>query len=230
MLTGTHCDLQWVPPTVLPSPAMAPKAMKAMLAMKVMKAMMKKPSASGKTDYSVLTEASIMKLQGKSDTEIQQFLDGLSDPVQNLLWKKFQRSRQMQGTDDEYRGAVNGCGSKKKAQCLLKVWLKCGGDCKDALWSQAHTQLTRTSSSSQQASWRPLQYMLTYMGPKELKARVTAGTVLMRASPSDQRFPEFQEVTHSTTETTSKENVKRVEHRSNASGQSSKHCPDWVAP
>lgn len=109
----------------------------------------------------------------------------LSSNDKELLWQQFRISQQFMS---------KGAGGEDAA-------LAAGGDCKDALHSEANTELSMAEEEQQKGTWRSLQDIMKYMGSKELKARVTSKSLVMRPSPSDPRLPEFCENTGINTET-----------------------------
>ena len=157
------------------------------------KPVMKKPASKQAEGYASLTEATLAKLEGASDAKIEEFLLKLSDKEQMCLWKKFESQRKQDGTDEQYRKAVAGHGSRKKSVKCLKVYLKTGGNTKDALFQDLVTKVSGTRGFEEKSVWQPLNYMLQKFGMKELKARVLAGTIECRKNPHDPRFPEFRE-------------------------------------
>ena len=102
---------------------------------------LKKPTNKTVQGYATLTEATLAKLEGASDNKIQQLLLKLSDKEQMCLWKKFENQRKQDGTDEQYRKVVAGTGTKKKANACLKVFLKTGGNTKDAMFQDLVTRV-----------------------------------------------------------------------------------------
>ena len=107
---------------------------------------LKKPASKMVQGYATLTEATLAKLEGAFDDKIQQFLVKLPDKEQMCLWKKFENQRKQDGTDDQYRKVVAGTGMKKKANACLKVFLKTGGNTKDAMFQDLVTRVYGTKS------------------------------------------------------------------------------------
>lgn len=171
---------------------------------------MKKPASKANVGYESLTEATLAKLEGASSDKIEEFLVKLSDKEQMCLWKKFEAQRKQDGTDEQYRKAVAGCGMKKKSLNCLKVYLKTGGNTKDALFQDLVTRVYATKDFEEKSVWQPLNYMLQRYGMKELKARVLAGTIECRKNPHDARFPEFRELLESSSRKITHENTSQV--------------------
>ena len=94
-----------------------------------MKKPMKKPAAanpSKATGLADISQLTLMKLKGKSEEEIKDYISGLENGKQQLLWKKYESMRKMQGTDAEYKAATSGTGQIMKKNKALIVWLKTG--------------------------------------------------------------------------------------------------------
>ena len=73
---------------------------------------MKKPSKQdGKQQAcgsNELTEEALASLEGASDSKVDKFLDGLAGNDENYLWKKFERNRIVEGTQNEYQEHTSG--------------------------------------------------------------------------------------------------------------------------
>ena len=179
----------------------------------------KRPATKASDSHVILTEAAIAKLEGASDDKIEEFLVKLSDKEQMSLWKKFEHQRKQDGTDDQYRKAVSGCGMKKKANHCLKVYLKTGGNTKDVLFQDLVTKVYSSTALQEKNTWQPLNYMLQRYGMKELKARVLAGTIDCRPNPHDPRFPEFKELLESSSRNITQENTTQVKGTRKATSQ-----------
>jgi hypothetical protein len=179
----------------------------------------KRPATKALDSHVILTEAAIAKLEGASDDKIEEFLVKLSDKEQMSLWKKFEHQRKQDGTDDQYRKAVSGCGMKKKANHCLKVYLKTGGNTKDVLFQDLVTKVYSSTALQEKNTWQPLNYMLQRYGMKELKARVLAGTIDCRPNPHDPRFPEFRELLESSSRNITQENTTQVKGTRKATSQ-----------
>ena len=180
---------------------------------------LKRPASKASEGHAILTQAAIAKLEGASDDKIEEFLVKLSDKEQMSLWKKFEHQRKQDGTDDQYRKAVAGCGMKKKANSCLKVYLKTGGNTKDVLFQDLVTKVYCSKDLEEKTIWQPLNYMLQRYGMKELKARVLAGTIECRKNPHDPRFPEFRELLESSSRKLTHENTTQVKTSRKASSK-----------
>ena len=153
----------------------------------------KKPATNG----TPLTESALTNLENASDSRVESFLEGLNNQASQQLWKKFERGRMEEGADgDQWRKLTNGPGRNKNSRNLLKVWIQGGLTTNSKIYQESTLRLESKKTKGQSEQWQPLHYMLTHKyGPKELKARVQAGTIAIRQNPRDPRFPEFQEVT-----------------------------------
>jgi hypothetical protein len=106
---------------------------------------------------------------------------------------------------------------KKKAVSCLKVYLKSGGNTKDAPFQNLVTSVFATRELEEKAAWQPLNFMVQRYGVKELKARVLAGTIECRKNPSDPRFPEFRDLVESDMRKITKQDTSSVQVTKKAS-------------
>ncbi len=180
---------------------MAPKASKMLVVSKKPAAdasVLKRPAANTKakdtkhTDTDVVSQAALLQLKGSSESEVEIFVSSLEDKESQRLWKLFEAKRQADGTDAEYKEATAGAGGRKNSRTLLKIFVKTGLTTKSDIYQKSLTAVSKVLKKGSSKKWKPLYYLLnTYYGPRELKARVLAGTIAVRPSPRDSRFPEF---------------------------------------
>ena len=163
-----------------------------------------KPPGRAQIGATELTEAAMLQLEGASDEKIEQFLTKLSNHEQNLLWKKFEGKRKMEGTDDMYKQATGGTGAIAKKNLSLKIFLKSGGSTKNSLWKENCQGLANSEGFKTEEKWLTLEEALRKWGKNELKARVLAHTIVVRKDNRDPRFPQFQEVAESRTQEVTK--------------------------
>ncbi len=191
---------------------MAPKFSKVMKVV-AMKVVSKKPAAKSATDQGgALTEFALKRLEGQSDRKVEEFLDELQDKEQMRLWKKFEATRKEEGAQDDWKMVTGGTGKIKTSRSLLKVFIQSGLTTKSPLYQDAFAKVSTKLSTGKTKVWQPLHYMLQHkFGLKELKARVLAGTIAIRACPDDPRFPEFCEVSNWADERTSKETATTIQ-------------------
>ncbi len=143
---------------------------------------------------------------------MEEFLDELQDKEQVRLWKKFEATRKEEGSQDEREMVTGGAGKVKTSRSLLKVFIQAGLTTKSPLYQDAFAKVSTKLSAGKTKVWQPLHYMLQHkFGLKELKARVLAGTIAIRACPEDSRFPEFCEVSSLADERTSKETSTTIQ-------------------
>ena len=148
----------------------AKSAMKASAAsspsMKIMK-VMKKPSKQDVKQQECgstgLTEEALASLEGASDSKVDKFLDGLAGNDQNYLWKKFERNRIVEGTQNEYQEHTSGMGAREKRNSLLKVWLQGGQSTKNSLWQESLFKIKSIRSHGTKETWQPLHYTLSLL-------------------------------------------------------------------
>eukprot|EP00435_Cladocopium_sp_Y103_P075836 s103_g66.t1 len=136
----------------------------------------------------------LLKLQNAEDEDVEKFWLKLSTRQQQMLWKKFQKQRQEEGTEAAYKQATCGTGMKAKAKGLVKLWLK-HGSTKHPAFETHLVELRSTESFRAKEKWVPLETIKQKYGIMELKARCLGGSIKIRKSASDPRFPEFQDLT-----------------------------------
>ena len=193
------------------------KAMKVMKSKKVMKSQqltkaMKAPSSKEKEENK-LTEACLLKLQGASSQKIEGFLTGLNDKESMSLWKKYEKKRHVEGTQEEYDQAVSGAGKREKSRQGLKVFLK-SGTTKSAEHRSLMASLSNKVTNSVEEEWLSLAEAQAKWGRKELGARILTGTILVRHCPDDPRFPEFKAVKHKKKD----EVISTIDHKYDSRG------------
>ena len=158
-----------------------------------------------------LTEAALAQLENKDPNYVSEFVQNLGDKEQMRLWKKFEADRKASGDQDAYVAATQGVGSKKKARILLVSWIQGGCSSKSTPYMEHISKYSTTHTKGNKAQWQPLHFMLNMKyGPRELKARVLAGTIAVRKCPADERFPEFLDVADYETTEAKKEMAKIV--------------------
>ena len=136
----------------------------------------------------------LLNLQNAEEEDVEKFWLKLSTRQQQLLWKKFQKQRQEEGTEAAYKQATCGAGMKAKAKGLVKLWLK-HGSTKHPAFETHLVELRSTESHVAKEKWVPLETIKQKYGIMELKARCLGGSIKIRKSASDPRFPEFQDLT-----------------------------------
>lgn len=156
-----------------------------------MKRPSKKASVTSQDESVHETTIDLVKNQiGKEDSAIDEFWNKLSKREQQSLWKRFETQRQQDGTAKDYQDITKGIGRNQKALSLMKVYLKVGST-KHPAWMQSMASLRTSESYKETEQWIPLEGALKKYGATELKARVEAGTIQVRRSLTDSRFPEF---------------------------------------
>ena len=163
-----------------------------------------------KTDEEVsLTAEALEQLKGAEDQKVEEFWNKCSTRQQQVLWKKFQSTRKSEGTEAAYLDATKGTGRNAKTKTLMKMWLKHGSS-KHPVMIQHMTELRSTDSFRSTEEWKPLEAMKQKYGAEELKARVHGGSILVRKSESDPRFPEFRDLSEKKESKTQKVKSKQA--------------------
>ena len=170
------------------------------------------PQKSTKTEDTndqVITADALEKLKGAEDQQVEEFWNKCSTRQQQVLWKKFQSTRKSEGTEAAYHDATKGVGRNGKTKTLMKMWLK-HGSTKHPVMIQHMTELRSTDSFRSTEEWKPLEAMKQKYGANELKARVNGGSILVRKSESDPRFPEFRDLSEKKESKTQKVKSKQA--------------------
>ena len=144
-------------------------------------------------DHVEITAEALAKLKGAEDQQVEEFWLKCSTRQQQVLWKKFQSMRKSEGTEIAYQDATKGVGRNGKTKTLMKMWLKHGSS-KHPVMIQHMTELRTTDTFRSKEKWLPLESIKQKYGAAELKARVRGGSILVRKSESDPRFPEFRDL------------------------------------
>lgn len=140
-----------------------------------------------------ITAEALEKMKGAEDSEVEEFWMKCSSRQHQVLWKKFQSMRKAEGTEVAYQDATKGVGRNAKTKSLIKMWLKYGSS-KHPVLVQHMTELRTTDTFKSTEKWVPLETIKQKYGAEELKARVHGGSILVRKSESDPRFPEFRDL------------------------------------
>lgn len=166
-------------------------------------------AAKTQPDEVELTAEALEQLKGAEDQQVEEFWNKCSTRQQQVLWKKFQSTRKSEGTEAAYLDATKGTGRNAKTKTLMKMWLKHGSS-KHPVMIQHMTELRSTDSFKSTEEWKPLEAMKQKYGAEELKARVHGGSILVRKSESDPRFPEFRDLSEKKESKTQKVKSKQA--------------------
>ena len=145
----------------------------------------------------------------KTPDDAAKLIDSLDAKSSQLLWKSFELSRKSEACDKDFRDATSGAGSLQKKRALLKAWLVDGGSCRGQCYKEQFSSINVMHSDRYDASWQPLQYMITKHGKTELAGLVESGAIVVRQNPKDHRYYQFKE--ESTTETWATTHSKGVQ-------------------
>ena len=124
-----------------------------------------------------------------SEDEIAKALAKLPSKDQQLIWKKFERSRSASGFDQEYKECTKGSHVKKNK--MLLGWIldktSCGKHFQDFKISFGISKTVEAGST-----WLSQVEALAKYGKQQLGQMVEAGTIEYRRLATDPRFFEFR--------------------------------------
>ena len=133
------------------------------------------------------------------------------------LWKKFEKSRKMEGQEQSYVQALQGGpGSLEKKRKLLFLWIQNDKTCGER-WREYIQKVSLVKSEGVKEKWLTTQEALARWGKDELWSRVQAGTIVSRRNPQDKRYWEFK----SMQQVGKTETKKEKETKATCSGQMS---------
>ena len=127
-----------------------------------------------------------------TEKDFLQALQKLDSNAAMRLWKEFQKSRKVEGQEEEYNNAVkDGTGSLAKKRKLLYGWVMSDKTCGEQ-YREYMLKVNFVKTSGVKEKWPTSQQALATWGKDELWARVKAGTIAARKCPQDTRFWEFK--------------------------------------
>ena len=191
------------------------------------KAIMKKPASKAKEEATKedtpMEEGEVLpEVTAKNIKTHQQLLDAklcspkaveaaiakLPQNEQQMLWKKFEKARQMAGEDGSYKDITKGMGSQEKKHQLLRSFILDQGVLSKN-FKQAMLSFSKESTRGGQVTFNTWKQQVDKYGKKEAMARLKAGTMKFRKSPTDSRFLEFADKTeHMSWKMTKKQGVE----------------------
>ena len=134
-------------------------------------------------------------LEEAAQLDDKNFLDALSklEPgAAQKLWKKFEKSRKVEGQEESYQTAMKaGPGSLEKKRKLLFLWVQNDKSCGER-YREYVEKLSLLKTEGVKQKWLTTQEALSRWGKEELWSRVQAGTIKARKCPQDKRFWEFR--------------------------------------
>lgn len=129
-----------------------------------------------------------------SAKEIDKALANLPANEAQVLWKKFEKQRQLAGEDASYKDVTKGLGSQEKKHQLLRSFILDKG----SIGKNYKTAMLTFESKEEkggEAKFNTWKQQVDKYGKNEAVARLKAGTMKFRKSPSDPRFFEFLDST-----------------------------------
>jgi hypothetical protein len=134
-------------------------------------------------------------LEEATQLDEKNFLKALSklEPgAAQKLWKKFEKSRKVEGQEESYQHAMkSGPGSLEKKRKLLFLWVQNDKTCGER-YREYVEKMSLVKTEGVKQKWLTTQEAVSRWGKEELWSRVQAGTILARRCPQDKRFWEFK--------------------------------------
>ena len=129
-----------------------------------------------------------------SAKEVDKALSKLPPNEAQVLWKKFEKQRQLAGADGTYKDVTKGLGSQEKKHQLLRSFILDKGSI-GKNYKTAMLAFESTEEKGGEVKFNTWKQQVDKYGKNEAVARLKAGTMKFRKSPTDPRFFEFLDST-----------------------------------
>ena len=129
-----------------------------------------------------------------SAKEVDKALSKLPPNEAQVLWKKFEKQRQLAGADGTYKDVTKGLGSQEKKHQLLRSFILDKGSI-GKNYKTAMLAFESTEEKGGEVKFNTWKQQVDKHGKNEAVARLKAGTMKFRKSPTDPRFFEFLDST-----------------------------------
>lgn len=130
-------------------------------------------------------------LEEATQLDEKNFLKALSklEPgAAQKLWKKFEKSRKVEGQEESYQHAMkSGPGSLEKKRKLLFLWVQNDKTCGER-YREYVEKMSLVKTEGVKQKWLTTQEAVSRWGKEELWSRVQAGTILARSAPRTKGF------------------------------------------
>ena len=146
------------------------------------------------TAKNVKTHQQLLSSKLCSAAEIDKAIGKLPQKEQQILWKKFEKERLLAGEDDKYKDNTKGLGSQQKKHKLLRSFVMDGGML-GKNYKTAMLTFEKTEEKGGETKFNTWKQQVDKYGKAEALARLKAGTMNFRKSPTDSRFLEFADQT-----------------------------------
>ena len=146
------------------------------------------------TAKNVKTHQQLLSAKLCSAAEIDKAIGKLPQKEQQILWKKFEKERVLTGEDGKYKDNTKGLGSQERKHKLLRSFVMDGGML-GKNYKTAMLTFEKTEEKGGETKFNTWKQQVDKYGKAEALARVKAGTMKFRKSPTDNRFLEFVDQT-----------------------------------
>eukprot|EP00434_Breviolum_minutum_P018828 symbB.v1.2.016607.t1/scaffold1266.1/size127780/2 len=146
------------------------------------------------TAKNVKTHQQLLSSKLCSAAEIDKAIGKLPQKEQQILWKKFEKERLLAGEDGKYKDNTKGLGSQQKKHKLLRSFVMDGGML-GKNYKTAMLTFEKTEEKGGETKFNTWKQQVDKYGKAEALARLKAGTMKFRKSPTDSRFLEFADQT-----------------------------------
>ena len=146
------------------------------------------------TAKNVKTHQQLLSSKLCSAAEIDKAIGKLPQKEQQILWKKFEKERLLTGEDGKYKDNTKGLGSQEKKHKLLRSFVMDGGML-GKNYKTAMLTFEKTEEKGGETKFNTWKQQVDKYGKAEALARLKAGTMKFRKSPTDNRFLEFADQT-----------------------------------
>lgn len=146
------------------------------------------------TAKNLQTHQELLQAKLCSAKQIEAAVQKLPTKEQQLLWKKFEKERLLKGENDKYQEVTKGLGSQEKKWKLLRNFILDGGSLAKN-YRTAMVSFEKVEEKGGEIRFNTWKQQVDKYGKSEALARLKAGTMKFRKSPTDPRFMEFADQT-----------------------------------
>lgn len=146
------------------------------------------------TAKNLKTHQELLQAKLCSAQKIEEAVKNLPVKEQQVLWKKFEKERLVKGENEKYMEVTKGLGSQEKKWKLLRNFIMDGGQLAKN-YKTAMVSFEKVEEKGGEIRFNTWKQQVDKYGKTEALARLKAGTMKFRKSPTDPRFMEFADQT-----------------------------------
>ena len=132
------------------------------------------PKRTKLTEENITTHQALLKEEHSDPKKVGELIKLLPPGEQQLLWKKFEKSRISASADGDYKDVTKGTGSQEKNHVLLRNCVIDGGQLAKH-YKTAMLSFENTSEKKITYIFKPWKQMVDRYGKTEALARLKAG-------------------------------------------------------